>query len=319
MAQPAKRVLLATCDRARADLAQHHLSLAGFVVLPAESAREVRALAPAQPLHLALVDASLGRTELLELVACLRAVGPRLPILVHVTANQALGEEVMAAGATSLIRSWPAPVTLVRMVESLAAGAAEPAPAGGPPAPGQHLWLEFADSACSGRFPSLLLARQRASLAVAAPAVGGLPLTLPAGLPVTVSFGAPGGWYEFATQVIATTFQHRQACLLLVQPRMLNHQQRRRHSRRAVELPVSLRAPGAAEPLQAVAQDLSRGGLRVLSDQPAQSGAVFHLTSSRFHALGRCVWSRPQGGRHLLGLQLEPLLPEETLAAGGRP
>jgi len=300
-----KIVLLATGDLHYGDAARYHLRRAGFLTVLTSDRASCLAAVGEQPLQLALLFLDLPAPELLTLAAELRALAPDLPTAICAGQDRALLEAATLSGVSLVCQELPLPAALARMVDSLVAGGGSPEPLSAHLLqPGQLLWLEVCDHFCSGRFPTTLLASQPTALAVSPPHVGGLAVTLSAGTDLTVGFGSPQGWYQFQSQVIATTFRQRESRLLITQPQVLNHQQRRRHLRARARFPVRL-AMGAQE-LVGETQDLSRGGLRALLDTSAAPGSTVVVDISGMRTPARSVWSRPSGSGHLLAVEFAP-------------
>lgn len=321
MTKSAKQVLLEVGDPYFTGMASRHLSRAGCLLLHAPDLDAARRALHAQSLHLLLLDCSPWPAAAPTFIRQALSLQPDLAIVARTGCDQALAQAAMDAGAATVCQHWPAPHILLRMLQSLSALPSLPSaisPAGAL-AQNQAMWLEVAAPDCSGRFPVTLLRRPAAHLVVSAPGAGGLPLSLPQGLEVSVGFGTPQGWYEFSSQVIANTFHDRQPLLLLTQPQVLSHQQRRRHARTQAQFPVQLSAPSAS--FSGVAHDISRGGVRLLSPRAVPTGVMFAAQANGFSAWTRAVWCQLLQGQYLVGLEFHPALApgeaEQQLSALG--
>ena len=191
--------------------------------------------------------------------------------------------------------------------------------------PGQRVVLELRSGEYTGRYESRLLARHAATIVVACPQIGGVAFSPAFGTRVSVGYALGDGWYRFETTVIGSTHEDKQPALLLAQPRLVTHLQRRRFPRYAASLPARWMLPMWKGRPRASAQvlDASRGGLRISAQQAALPGA--RLTAHR--ARGRTAPGRsgskrrrsgPSGGRRKAALRDRPQVRGRVRPVGRR-
>jgi len=311
MSTASKKLLLATRDAVFLDLAASCLHRAGFEPHLADTLDDAFRLASGQSWHLVVLDSALGSSRLVALLAGLRATGSRVPLVVYTHGDPGLAERVMASGATAVWQEWPAAACLPAIIKCLAAAEPRAGTLAEILGVAQPLWVELRDPACSGSFPSTLLAVRASALLIAAPLAAGLPLPVSAGAEINVGFGRPEGWYQFASEVIANTFHLRTACLLITQPQMLSHLERRRHGRVETSGPCRFHVNGTEH--AAALRDISRSGLQAVVQAPLPLGTVVLWDAESIQARARCVWLRPIPEGHLVGVAFEQPPEAQTL------
>ncbi len=181
--------------------------------------------------------------------------------------------------------------------------------------PGQVLLIECPSGQVAGRMSSRLVAKHPASLVVAAPRRDGEPLPLPFGVPVTVGFPMPDGWYYFDSYVLGAVSHGGEPALLLAQPKLVSHIQRRRYVRARSLFGVEL-GIGCAQMVVGKGQDASEGGMRVLTEDPLPVGARLPLRvetgadGDTISLSGTVVWThklRDNGQHYRTGIKFAPV------------
>jgi c-di-GMP-binding flagellar brake protein YcgR len=178
---------------------------------------------------------------------------------------------------------------------------------------GQVLLIECRSGQFEGRLTSRLLASHPASLAAAAPTAEGRTITLPFGTRVTVGFPMPDGWYQFDTYVLGATSYSGEPALLLAQPKLVTHIQRRRYARARATFEVELEKERAVQ--AGKGQDACEGGMRVVTDGALPVGSHMRcrikcdVTGAMMTLSGTVVWMqelRDNGHRYRAGIQFAP-------------
>jgi len=128
----------------------------------------------------------------------------------------------------------------------------------------------------------------------------------------------PDGWYQFETSVLGATMYAGEAALVLAQPKVLSHVQRRRFVRARGVFHVDLKSESGV--VEGTGQDAGEGGMRVLTDGTLSVGTrvtcvVAAPESSPPLALsGTVIWAqewRGNGQRCHAGIQFAGLSPAE--------
>ena len=317
MSKPPRRILVADSDYAFAQGLRAELEADGCAVEIVSDGLSAINLVKTRPFNGAIVDTDLATVDGLHAVALIKDLKRALPVVVTGKRDRAEAEPTArGAGAGAYLAKPCEPAQVVEALQQCMSGDARAAPRTRPSVtlarlePGQVLLLECPGRQVEGRLSSRLLAKHPASLAVAAPRREGEPVSLPFGVPVTVGFPMPDGWYYFDTYVLGAVSHSGEPAILLAQPKLVSHVQRRRYVRARSSFSVQLGTePGA---VAAKGQDAGEGGIRVLTERPVAVGSHISCRIAAGGAQpeislpGTVVWTqelRDNGHRYRLGIE----------------
>jgi len=265
----------------------------------------------------AILDTELGTIDGLQVLAAISRVDRGVPVVMTSRRDRrGLDGEVRKAGARGYVAKPAAPAQLAEAV--LREICEEPSgnPRKRPPLalsslePGQPLLIECRGGQLERKLTSRLLASHPASLAAAAPISEGRAITLPFGTRITVGFPRPDGWYQFETYILGATSYSGQPAILLAQPKLVTHIQRRRYARAQASFEVELEEEHAM--LAGKGQDACEGGMRVLTEGALPVGSHMRCrikTSDAGQMItlsGTVIWMqelRDNGHRYRAGIQ----------------
>lgn len=139
----------------------------------------------------------------------------------------------------------------------------------------------------------------------------------PLGVRVQVAFPLPDGWYQFDTHTLGAASHRGKQALLLAQPKLVTHIQRRRYARMLAEFEVELGPEH--DPIAGRGQDASEGGIRVLTERPlALGGAVACRIETgvgdKIALAGTVIWTqelRDNGRRYRTGIEFSTPSPAD--------
>ena len=323
MTKKPRRILVADADYGFARRLQSELEARGHAVEVVSDGASAINILKARSFHGAVVDTDLITMDGLQVVEVVRQADRALPMVVTGKRGEpGLEERAKQAGAQAYLVKPCAPEVVVEVLLRGVRGGFVRQPCRVPavtlvsPEPGQALLIEHPGGQVQGRLSSRLLAKHPASLAVAAPHRKQTPVTLPFGARVTVGFPMPDGWYQFETTVLGATSHGGQPAILLAQPKLVSHIQRRRFARLRATFSIELQAEQAS--LAGTGQDASEGGMRVLSEESLPVGAQVLCripAPGRDLALaGTVMWMqelKENGKRHRSGIQFTALSPAD--------
>jgi CheY-like chemotaxis protein len=242
------------------------------------------------PPALLIVDTQLPVLDGLQVVGVAKEVQPDLPVIVMSAYDiPGLKREAADAGAYAFLikpfelshLSGLIEQALARPAVATAATKSQPLLSLARLEPGQPLALDLRSGEYTGRYQTHLLARHAATVVVACPQIGGVAFSPAFGTRVTVGYALADGWYRFDTTVIGSTHEDSQPALLLAQPRLVTHLQRRRCPRFAARLEARWASTETGDQAEAAAQvlDASRHGMRISAASAPSPGSRVAVTA----------------------------------------
>jgi CheY-like chemotaxis protein len=164
---------------------------------------------------------------------------------------------------------------------------------------GQALTIEVPAGEAAGEYEVWAEAEPEAAVAVSMPRSGGRAVHIPLRTEVYLTLGLSGGFYQLETAVIGLSLGSERPILLLQRPTAAWSDQRRRYARHDLRFPVVCRVveDGNEYDLEAQAESLSLGGVRVATSQPIVRGAQVTVESDQapgggsLSRVGRVVWT----------------------------
>jgi CheY-like chemotaxis protein len=318
-----KRIMIADSEVNLARTLRADLEKRGYQVTLCHDGLECVANLREAPSDLLIVDTQLPVLDGLQVVGVAKEIHPELPVIVMSAYDiPGLKREAADAGAYACLIKPFQPSHLAGLAEQALSHTAPGTPATKRQPllslarlePGQSLVLELRTGEYTGRYESRLLARHAATIVVACPEIGGVAFSPAFGSRVAVGFALADGWYRFDTSVIGSTHEDGEPALLLAQPRLVTHLQRRRFPRFATSLPARWMLTDAQEATETVTQvlDVSRGGLRITTSQAPSPGTRLTLTAPTSEPPGeigihaQAVWTQRVAGeepRYQVGLR----------------
>jgi len=288
----------------RADLQKR-----GYQVTLCHDGLECVAALRQTPPALLIVDTQLPVLDGLQVIGVAKEIQPHLPVIVMSAYDiPGLKRETADAGAYAFLIK---PFELSHLSGLIEQALSRPAPATAAVKsqpllslarlePGQPLALDLRSGEYTGRYQTRLLARHAATIVVACPQIGGVPFSPAFGARVTVGYALADGWYRFDTTVIGSTHEDKQPALLLAQPRLVTHLQRRRCPRFAAHLPARWTSTETGDDAETAAQllDASRDGMRIRAARAPSPGSRVAVTARTLEPEGeikiqaQAVWSQ---------------------------
>ena len=217
-------ILVADCEANFVIALRAQLERQGYCTRWARDGLEALRLIEENRFDLALVEVRLPAIDGLQVLEVVRRRRRFLPVIVMTTHDRPeLKSRAASLGAYAcLIKPFDigklGPL-VERAMRARRAGSSHPLP--DQPAlrralrAGKAVSLRLAGGEFSGDYPSQVVTRRGESLAVTAPRVGGVPLPLALGTPVTVGLTAAGGAVEFFARVVARSFEGTEPQLVL--------------------------------------------------------------------------------------------------------
>jgi len=321
MTEMPRRVLVADSDYGFAQRLRVELEARGHVVEIVSDGLSAINMLKTRPFDGVVVDTDLMTMGGLQVLETMMQMDRALPVVVTSARDeQGLERQVKQAGAQACISKPCSPGEVVDALLRAARVGVGRSPRRRPsvtlasPEPGHALLIECPGGQVQGRLSSKLLAKHPASLAVAAPRRDREPVSLPFGARVMVGFPMPDGWYQFETSVLGATSYGGQPAVLLAQPKLVSHIQRRRYARSRGAFSVELKGEQAMAP--GVGQDAGEGGIRVLTESALPVGAQVlcrveaAASGQRLTLSGTVIWIqelRDNGHRYRTGIQFRAL------------
>jgi ActR/RegA family two-component response regulator/c-di-GMP-binding flagellar brake protein YcgR len=319
-------VLVADSDYGFARRLRAELESRGCAVEVVSDGLSAINMVKAHPFHGVVLDVDLMMIDGLQVLGIIGTLDRALPVVVTGEAGQSAAQrQAKMTGAIAYFAKPCEPCAVATALlesERVARGGgsprARPAVTLVSPQPGQALLIECPGGQVPGRWPSKLLARHSASLTAAAPEREGASVSLPFGTRVNVGFPRADGWYQFETYVLGATIYRAQPAVLLAQPKLVSHIQRRRHLRTHGAFNVELRAEHRAA--AATGQDAGEGGIRVLADDAFPIGSQVMCCiepgapGPKLTVSGTVIWTeemRDNGRRYRAGIQFAATPPVE--------
>jgi CheY-like chemotaxis protein len=290
MANAPKRIIVADAEVNFARTLRAELDKRGYQVTLCHDGLECVAAIRAAPPVLLIVDTQLPVLDGLQVVGVAKEIQPDLPVIIMSAYDipGLKGEAANAGAYACLIKPFELShlsdlieQALTRHVPATTASKRQPLLSLARLEPGQPLVLELRSGEYTGRYESRLLARHAATVVVACPQISGVAFSPAFGTRVSVGYALPDGWYHFETSVIGSIHEDKQPALLLAQPRLVTHLQRRRYPRFAASLPARWTAADTAEAAETAAQvlDAGPGGMRLSAAQAPSPGARLTVTA----------------------------------------
>jgi CheY-like chemotaxis protein len=325
MTRTPRRMLVADSDSEFARRLRAELEARGYAVEVAGDGVSALKMVKTRAFDGAIIDADLVALDGLHVLSGAAEAGRSLPVVVMGQRGRAdLDRRAKDLGARAYIGKPCSPAEVVDALLHSAPSETYPVPRVpqlvtlASLEPGQVLLIECPAGQVEGRLSSRLLAKQPASLAAAMPQREGRAITLPFGTRVMIGFPMPDGWYQFETSVLGATMYAGEPALLLAQPKVLSHIQRRQFARSRGRFDVNVKGEGGVVP--GMGQDAGEGGMRVLTDGALAVGArVTCLVAApesphRLAVSGTVIWTqelRDNGERYRTGIQFAGLSPAE--------
>ena len=269
-----------------------------------------------RPIGGAVVDAELVGIEGLDVLGAIRNLDPAPPVIVTGPQDRPeLERLVRRAGAAAYVSKPCAPAQVAEaLCRSISAGITttprrRPSLSLAVLEPGQVLLIECLGGPIEGRLSTKLLAKHPTSLAIAVPRRQRESVMPPLGVRVRVGFPLADGWYQFETHVLGAASHRGEQALLLAQPKLVTHIQRRRYARTRAAFDVELGAEH--DPVAGRGQDACEGGIRVLTERPLSAGSAVPCrieagAGERISLAGTVIWThelRDNGCRYRTGME----------------
>jgi ActR/RegA family two-component response regulator len=320
MSKLPRRILVADPDDAFARALCRELEARGCAVEMVSDGLSAINVVKTRSFSGAVVDSDLMTVGGVHVLGLIKELKRALPVVVTSKRDCAdIERQVREAGGEAYVAKPCAPASVADALQQCMSGGASaaherPSLSLARLEPGQVLLIECPGGQVAGRMSSRLVAKHPASLVVAAPRRDGEALFLPFGVPVAVGFPMPDGWYYFDSHVLGAVSHGGEPALLLAQPKLVSHIQRRQHVRARSAFGVEL----SVGPGQAVAgkwQDACEGGMRVLTEQPLPVGGRLPLQVEAgadgqvIGVSGTVVWTqklRDDGERYRTGIKFAP-------------
>lgn len=325
MTRAPRRILVADSDNEFARQVRTELEVRGYLVQAAGDGLNALNMVKTGAFDGAIVDADLNAIDGLQVLGGATSLRRRLAVVVtgprgrpdlerrakQLGARAYVGKPCSPAEvADALLQGTPSEADRrLRMRPSVTLASLEA---------GQVLLMECPAGQAEGKLSSRLLAKHPTSLAVAMPRRADRPVALPFGTRVTVGFPMPDGWYQFETSVLGATMYAGEPALLLAQPKVLSHVQRRRFIRSRGIFRVDLESETGI--VAGTGQDAGEGGMRVLVEGTVSVGTrvtcmvAASESSPRLTLSGTVIWAqewRGNGERCRAGIQFAGLSPAE--------
>jgi len=326
MSETRRRVLVADADYGFARRLRAELEGRGCAVEVVSDGLSAINMVKTRPFHGVLLDVDLMMIDGLQVLGVINTLDRTLPVVVTGKPDQpGLQRRAKAAGAIAYFGKPCEPCEVVqallqseRIEEDGHSPRARPSVTLVSPQPGQALLIECPGGQVQGRLSSKLLARHPASLTAAAPQREGETVSLPFGTRVSVGFPMADGWYQFETYVLGATSYRAQPAVLLAQPKLVSHIQRRRYLRTHGAFSVELKAEHCSA--TAIGQDAGEGGMRVLAEDAVPVGTQVMCRiepgapGQKLTVTGSVIWTeelRDNGRRYRAGIQFAAIPPAE--------
>jgi CheY-like chemotaxis protein/c-di-GMP-binding flagellar brake protein YcgR len=277
MSKLPRRILVADSDYAFAQSLRADLEARGYGVEVVSDGLSAINMVKTRPFSGAVVDTDLIAVDGLQVLSIIKDLKRALPVVVTSKREPAATERAAREAGAEAYEPKPCPPARVaEALEQCMSGSASiprkrPSLTLGRLEAGQVLLLQCPGGHITGRLTSRLVAKHPASLAVAAPRREGELVSLPFGAAVTVGFPMPDGWYHFDTHVLGAVSYRGEPAILLAQPRLVSHIQRRRYVR--IRGAFSVMLGGERCPPTGKGQDVGEGGMRVLTEEPLAVGS----------------------------------------------
>jgi CheY-like chemotaxis protein/Tfp pilus assembly protein PilZ len=320
-----RRVLVADSDYGFAQRLRVELEARGHIVEIVSDGLSAINMLKTRPFDGVVVDTDLITVGGLQVLQTMMEMDRALPVVVTSARDrQGLERQLKQAGTQVYVSKPCSPGEVVdALLQATRVGVGRspgrrPSVTLASPEPGQVLLIECPGAQVQGRLSSKLLAKHPASLAVAAPRRDREPVSLPFGARVMVGFPMPDGWYQFETSVLGATSYGGQPAVLLAQPKLVSHVQRRRYARSRGAFSAELEGEQAMAP--GIGQDAGEGGIGVLTESALRVGARVLCrieaapSGQRLTLSGTVVWIqelRDNGHRYRTGVEFRALSPAE--------
>jgi len=327
------RILVADDEPNLNQVLRAELERKGYQAFAAYDGQEALAAIRELGFDLVLLDFRLPHTDDGDTLRSVREVRPDLPVIVMTAYDSA---EVRAgaeeAGAEGYVVK---PFDIDDLLDMVAAALAKRS--GVAPVEvnaetvlalikrGQAMTLEVAAGEQAGQYEVWAEAEPAAALAVSMPRSGGRPVRVPLRAEVLLSVGLREGCYQFESMVVGLSVASKRPVLLLQRPTAAWCEQRRRYPRHDVRFPVvcHILNDDTDQAIEAEAESLSLGGLRLATSQPITRGAQVKVEASEapgagsLSRVGRVVWTTREQSetvRYCAGIQFTDT---PAAAAGG--
>jgi len=179
---------------------------------------------------------------------------------------------------------------------------------------GQAMTLEVSVGEHAGQYEVWAEAQPGTAVAVSMPRSGGRSVRIPLRTEVLLSVGLSGGCYQFESVVVGLSVGSERPTLLLQRPTVAWCEQRRRYPRHDMRFPVVCHVlhGNTDRAIEAEAENLSLGGLRLASSLPIERGAQVKVEATEapgrgpLSRVGRVVWTTREESetvRYCAGIQ----------------